>query len=501
MISEDKILLVEDQEPWRKSFARIVKDYGELREVVHLDKEDFNRKFRKASDFDSIAYCLIDLELDPHSSRKMNDTAGFDEVLPALRSMAPWVPTGCVSVHLFHDHQILRRVSLGDFDGLFPKEGILPDTRNPKSDEGNVTVAGAAKVQLASEFNADEWRKILSALSKKRVASMIGISVGEVTKRLCHASEIVRNLKMSSTIKVGDELTQFTEALSLLGFQADKMRLNEIPQGHSKINVGRLQLIGHDDQGNYDACWLLKWGRPIRKLHQEIAAHYRMLRRGLDRRLFMPPVYNEVLAWNNVGYIAYRFEKECLSAEEYAHNNGVGMFAEQLGAITKELYRECHKGFAKPEEVLIEWCNLNEIDIASRFGDKAQHPLDVSDCLIHGDFHLHNILISDQKPVLIDFACSTIGPIIIDVAKLAVDSFCRLLPLSDITSQMFSFDECLKSKIGILLNCFGPYLTRPDDKALYSFVAQGFAIRYLEYTDISDEVKSALKKALADVLG
>lgn len=62
---------------------------------------------------------------------------------------------------------------------------------------------------------------------------------------------------------------------------------------------------------------------------------------------------------------------------------------------------------------------INEQKIIQK--DLLQHPLEVTKALIHGDFHLRNILIKDNSPKLIDFARSDYGPIAIDAAKLIID--------------------------------------------------------------------------------
>lgn len=483
MSNKELILVIENDESWREKLKEILLSYGEDREIIKLGYNDFITAYNKNHSFDNVAYCFVDLELGPKSNREMNDTWGLDKVLPHIRRLAPWIPVACLSMYIDNDFPgIIYDLSFSDFDVFYPKR-IIYDQEHKKTNP---------------DFNQNKWQNMLQQLSIKRVATMSGRSVEEI-KRLLNDS---KNMKLTLSESTQPKITEFgegkfKEGLALMDFGSLELSINELVQGFSGINVGKLSAYGRDDKGEIHSYWLIKWGKPIRKLAEEAEAHHRMFQRGIDRSLQVPQLHHKAISWNGMGYLAYSYEDKALTALEFVHKNEVKGLVPHMNKITSSLYSKSHKGSVSPRRELEKWCGvLNDKELEALGNDNLNHPLESTFALIHGDLHLRNILITDGKPTLIDFARSDSGPIVIDLAKLLIDILVFCEDAQQIKSEMFKWDTIKTSSLGCLLSVFEKYVPASDDIKFFELAIKAYALKYLTYPDVKEDRKKAISEAL-----
>lgn len=478
MNTTEKILIIENDIAWRDQFEKILRTIGETREIQKVDFTEFMNLFKQADHFDGIGYCFVDLELGPGSDSRINDRWGHEKVLPHVRRLAPWVSVACISRYITGQAEIVGELSTSDFDGIYPKQIIS---------EGNRT---------HPEFNKKCWMDILLNLKIKRNASLTGRSVTELNELFREAHKAKLNFDdaaRESVEETGEE--EFRQAISLLGLNGTHISLDEIVTGFSGIYVGKLGVYGESEKGPNHSYWLLKWGSPIRKIAHEVDAHRRLLRKGLERRLQVPLLHNNVINWGGFGLIAYGFEEDAKTALETISESGIPAFAPILRRTVKHLYGRGRRVLPiSPRDTLHSWWKLDVDEQKSIPSELMCHTLEVTHAMIHGDFHLRNILIKEDQATLIDFAKSDYQPIAIDAAKIIIDAL--VFAISEIPEDAFEWFTLKASPIQELVEIFEEFLTGRDDKSFLQIALRAYAAKYLDYPDVADGRKDQLRRTL-----
>ncbi|MBF0343692.1 MAG: aminoglycoside phosphotransferase family protein [Nitrospirae bacterium] len=477
MSNFEKILFIENEISWFKNIKAILNEFDDKHDIQMVDIEEFMTSYRSNESFNSLRYCFVDLELGPGTDRSCNDTLGLDHVLPKIRSLAPWIPTACISRHITGEETILRLLSVSDFDGIYPKKIIST---------GN---------KIHPDFNKTLWNSILLDLRIKRVAAMTGRTTFKITTLLEKSKNV--ELRLSDNIRkivdgIGTE--QFQEGIALLELGGTTLIISEITGGYSGINVWRIEASDSGTKGLFRSHWLIKWGADIIKLDKEIQAHYQMLQRGINRSLQVPLLHHNVVAWSGIGYIAYVFEKDAQTALEFIRKNNVEKFTKHIEKIVKFLY-STDKNFFDPIKELKRWCDFNVENNHTTHKESLQRQFELTGALIHGDLHLRNILIKDNMPVLIDFARSDYAPIALDTAKLVID----ILVFSDVCDLdeiSLDWNSLSKSPLKGILNAYKEHLNSDDNKTFFDLAIKEYAHKYTTYPDVSDDKKGALKRLL-----
>jgi hypothetical protein len=383
MNTDEKILMIENDTSWRNQFKKILCAIGEDREIKMLDFYDFDAQYKTSQDFNNIGCCFIDLELGAGLGQKLSDTWGKDKVLSHIRKIASWIPVACITRYISGNPLIVCDLSVSDFDGFYPKEVIAIMDEN--ADGGFKT---------HPEFNQVRWKGILNDLRIKRVASSTGRTLTETKALLNNAGNI--NLTLSEIVKKDVEkygIEKFKEGLSLMGLGGNDISVDEIISGFSGMLVAKVNAYGNDNKGAIRSYWLLKWGAQVCKLAEESEAHKRMFQRGIERSLQIPQLHPNVIYWKGLGYIAYGFEKDAKTALELIYNKGTESIISHIEKIAAHIYSNSTKVPISPREQLLKWCKLDDNNHNIFTDTLLQHPLEVSGTLIHGDFHLRNILI------------------------------------------------------------------------------------------------------------
>lgn len=481
-----QIVVVDDSSGWLDVLEKLLREYGEQRDIVKINREGFFKEYNEPHKFKLVDYCFVDLELVGVKTKKddkKTDDYGLTQVLPHIRLRAPWIPTACVSVWISNDPKIMHELSVSDFDGLYPKELI------------GEWDAAVGKFRTDPKFNRDLWAKILRDLEIKRLSSMTGRSVLDVTQLAGDAGKIkvIPSQEVRDTVykDLGGDIV--TEAIATLGLGGSKVSLNQIVTGFSGVYVIKAEVFGVGDGGSFRSKWLFKMGRSIGKLAQEAAAHRRIFCRGVDRSLIVGQLFPNPVIWKGLGVIAYGFEEDTRTALEVTKDNGVAQLAGAVLKISKSLY-------ASPEK-----CPCDIREETSRWigrGTKIQEIVSshtrafvISRALIHGDLHLRNILISKGAATLIDFARSDVGPIAIDAAKLAADTLVFAKP-ELLKAENIKWIALKKTELGVLLEPFEEYMKADDDYRAFDVFLMAFLRRYVSYDDVLPEIKALIETAL-----
>jgi len=169
MSTDELIINVENDISWRESFEGTLRAIGEHREILQVDIKQFLDRFKTSKDFNHISYCFVDLELGAGTSKELNDTWGLDRVLPHIRKLAPWIPVACLSRYIISYPEIIGRLAVSDFDGIYPKE-IISKKVDREED----------KWKTHPNFNLSVWNEMLKGLRIRRLASMTGRSVLQI---------------------------------------------------------------------------------------------------------------------------------------------------------------------------------------------------------------------------------------------------------------------------------------------------------------------------------
>jgi hypothetical protein len=231
-------------------------------------------------------------------------------------------------------------------------------------------------------------------------------------------------------------------------------------------------------------------------LAAEAAAHRLAFRRGLDRSLQVPQLHPNAIAWCGIGYLAYAFEREAVTALAASKQAGIDSLEPSIAELASGLYRAVRRKSILEGQELAKWIAVDVTAPSSGGAALPDRVSEVSWSLIHGDLHLRNIFVRHQRPTLIDFARSEFGPVAIDAAKLVMDAL-AFVPGAIQQAVGFTLEGVLQSPVAPLLRPFAAILRAQQDHRLFNEALRAYARRYLHYSDVPKDVKDVLRKIVA----
>lgn len=482
-----KYLYIDDQEDQREEFTRHLREWLHVSwdPVVFRSVREIEAHALRKGAFDEIAVALVDLELGPRAGQDRTDVWGGSKVLPLLRQHAPWIPTICFSQYLENGESLALAGAFG-FDGLLSKLYVQEGQCAPK-----------------------DWHDLCRGAALARVAHLTGRSlnaVDECQRRRIElkAPEEVRQL----FLRDGEE--KFRLLLCLLLPPCKKIVLDPIVQGFSGLYVVR----AHCTSDSARSTWLVKWGTEIRKLQEEAAAHRRMFEDGFTREYSLPQLWSNVVAWDNLGGIAYEFAEGAGSLLDLLPTHTLAQVADLLTPMLQRLYRGSHAEREHPlpylqrlvPKVLRMWKGENygkrvaqvcDGSTASSFGQS----IDLVKGNQHGDLHARNILVVDGRPLLIDLVHyrnrDHEGLPLLDLAKLLVD-FCAFGPPEWIDLNAVMRGTIFQGPSQVLLKAAlnERETMKPEEATFWSTAVCCLLAEYSTYSDLSNERRDQFLAAL-----
>lgn len=438
---------------------------------------------------DSYDIALIDLQLyDPIGKMyNLNNLSGGMYVLPYLRKNAPWLPVIAFS-RLFSDENPETHALAGSFgfDGHIPRI-IFPQKK----------------------INRELWRTIVDQATLLRKRAIMGT---EFSYEKAHA---IGNDKIAcDPSELKDMLTNNFPAWEKLikecFYYGDQIILTSIPGGFSGAVTLRSEVIEKKVGKGTSGSWLVKISKSPWKLNLEVKAHLEAIRSGQEYARTVPLLWNGVVVENGIGLIAYQFAKNTKVALECITDaKSAAMLCVELKSMFTGMYPtekiddkqgiELNKLFATwfPLELLKRTANrFHESDfkntlLAIADGKTVQNIPNVlkpNYCWLHGDLHLRNILIGDRN-LLIDFARSQMGPLVLDLAKFASDLLLRVgeLRTNDFPVFLENENQCLLKVLNPINSIFN---LNAHDMILYNLLLKIYLAIAINYPDVDDNAKA-----------
>lgn len=447
------------------------------------------------SQLDSYDVALIDLQFyDPIDGQyDLKNLAGGTKVLPYLRENAPWLPTIAFSKLFSDEHEALQAVA-----GSFGFDGHIPRRLFP-----------------LNRITRNLWKIIVNQAVLLRKRAVLGAEFDPEKAQAISDDNIICNSKELKD-KLNNEFPSWKEVIKDSFYYGDQIILSSIPGGFSGAVTLKTEVIekkiGKGTAGN----WLVKISKSPWKLNMEVKAHLNAIRSGQEYARTVPLLWNGVVVKNRIGLIAYQFAKntkvalECLSDA-----NSASKLCDELKTMFKGLYpseKIDDKQGIEFSRFINEWFSSEKLKKATRHfkGKKFEQTLlAIADgktvknipgvlkpnlCWLHGDLHLRNILLGERN-VLIDFARSKMGPLVLDLAKFASDLLLRVDELRTDGLPVF-----IENKNDSLLQVLHPinslFKFNNHDIILYNLLLKIYLAIALDYPDVDDKAKEWVIKKL-----
>ena len=458
-------------------------------------KKPVEKELPSRSQLDSYDVALIDLQFyDPIGGQyDLENLAGGTRVLPYLRENAPWLPTIAFSKLFSDQHEALQAVA-----GSFGFDGHIP-----------------RKLFPLNKINRNLWEIIINQAILLRKRAVLGAEFDPEKAQAMSDDNIICDSKELKD-KLNNEFPLWREVIKDSFYYSDQIILSSIPGGFSGAVTLKAEVIekkiGKGTAGN----WLVKISKSPWKLNMEVKAHLNAIRSGQEYARTVPLLWNGVVVKNRIGLIAYQFAKntkvalECLSDD-----NSASKLCGELKTMFKGLYppeKIDDKQGIEFSKFINEWFSPKKLEkVARHFQDKEfeQTLLTIADgktvknipgvlkpnlCWLHGDLHLRNILLGERN-VLIDFAISKMGPLVLDLAKFASDLLLRVDEL-----RTDEFPVSIENKNHLLLQVLYPinnlFNFNKDDIILYDIFLKIYLAIALDYPDVDDKAKEWVIKKL-----
>ena len=497
--SKPHILLVDDKASARSDIESALKENAMFPTFDFVTPGDrkipAEKELPKNFQLDSYDIALVDLQFyDPIGGlHDLYNLPGGTNVLPYLRKNAPWLPVIAFSKLFSDDYGALHALASSfGFDGHIPRK-LFP----------------------LNKINRILWKTIVSQAVLLRKRAVMGaefdyekaLSIGD-DKIICDPAELNEMLDNNFPL--------WRKVIKDSFYYSDQIMLSSIPGGFSGAITLRADVIekkvGQGTAGN----WLVKLSKSPWKLNMEVKAHIEAIRSGQEYARTVPLLWNGVVVENRIGLIAYQFAKgtkvalECLSDAKSAStlcNNLKSMFT---GMYPDEKIDD-KQGIALNSS-LGTWFSSEKLrQAASHFQDSEFQKtlLAIADgktvnnisnvlkpnlCWLHGDLHLRNILMGERN-LLIDFAKSKMGPLVLDLAKFASDLLLRVNEL-----RTDDFPVFMENKNKLLMKVLHPinsiFKFNHHDLILYNLLLKVYLAIAIEYPDVEDNAKGWIVEKL-----
>ena len=260
---------------------------------------------------------------------------------------------------------------------------------------------------------------------------------------------------------------------------------------------------------------MIKLSHSPAKLHKEVQAHTRMTRSGIEYARNVQLLWSGVLVENRTAGIVYQFAHGTKEAATLIEDDEktIEDVCSRIGKILQDFYAKGTACRDLPANVLVKWgpeANfLLNAASAIRTGDTAdllralaankptRHlatSVTFRQSLIHGDLHLGNVMLGDRD-VLIDYARSDVGPVVLDVARLAVDLLVRAPMLHEAVLPKFGTTGVSRFSKALHLVSSGLKLDA-DDCMLGDMFLRVLLAQCLNYDSVTTDTKTWIVSAL-----
>ncbi|MHB1687804.1 MAG: phosphotransferase [Ignavibacteriaceae bacterium] len=382
-------------------------------------------EFLKGDEFDGYHFAFVDVELDPDFIDDKRKYAGGSDVLPFIRKNAPWLPVIGYSKH----YEISDSHKPQEFNSLIHAiAGTFPfDISIPRS------------VLSSKKTNKTDIISLLEAAKNNRISSCIGIEPDLSNKPTLQISAALKTELMEIDLDIESLLQTFF-------WFANVVSLEKFTSGFSGSIVLKAYTDNKDGHLSEESMWVLKINKSSYKLHQELRSHQLMSRKGFPHAMMVPLLWPNVISNGNCGIIGYQLAKNYLPLSQSVNSkeklfNSLNPYSAQFkdfyyrNSMDRKLLRILlQNSFGK-----ITLSDIDNFDsLQDKFKDFINHYVneaedeyldktyEFSNCLIHGDLHCNNIMISGKNLIFIDFAHAENGAIVYDMSKLFLDIIVQL---------------------------------------------------------------------------
>jgi hypothetical protein len=490
MSSAINILLVDDSPIVKEEISKNLEIIGVKNKIDYFCPQidtPITDLLPSGSALNKYGLALVDLELYPlkeNATYSPDDLAGGTQVLPYLRKEAPWLPVIAES-RLFGEEAEYFVAIAGSygFDGHMPRH-----------------------VFRSSVFNRALWDVLFSSAILSRKRSILGSDYTSSNERL----KIITDKAIESFLD--QHLSSWQQLIRDIFYYSDKVTINPIGEGFSGAITLHTQVIQRSVDESTSAEWLLKLSNNPWKLNKEVEAHLAFMRSGAEYARTVPLLWRGIVSEMGIGGIAYQFAAGTKVALSICNDINSSI---ELSKRILPLFQKIYKNEKIVEHtdnisnLLKVWFSNNRLEQAIKNTSNEKFRKDLTGvldngecgdlgkivhykrCWIHGDLHLRNILIG-ERDVLIDFARSKPGPLVLDIAKLTSD---LLLNVTELRGDRFPSLSGTDHPINRVIEPFNNlFKFIKDEINLYNIFLKMFLLISLNYPDIKEEAKSWINK-------
>ena len=490
-----KILLVDDALNVEEEVCEGLRKIGVKTEIDHHCPRHREQRFGgchlpAGREFDGYDLALVDLELFPledYVNLIPGDLRGGYEILPYIRREAPWLPVIGYSQHFKRAIERFLPIACSfGFDGYLPR-GLFRDKG----------VTQALWDEIYTQAKLVRSRSILGETFSESAAESVEIACsvetrGELDRRFANWEPLLRRL------------FHFVK----------RVVLEPLRGGWSGAAVFRAFARQAVSLGEKEGQWLVKISLSPGKLHEEVQAHLRMMRSGMEYARNVQLLWAGTVVEDAVGAIAYQF---ALGTQEAAEllvegTKDARAICERVAKILNGFY-----GVTVEREigasVLRTWSPsaeslLNAVKkiepgatatLLHSLAMNASNPsidkaIQFHQSLIHGDLHLGNIMLG-ERDVLIDFARSKVGPLAVDVGRLATDFVIRVPALREAVPTIRGSHGPFGKVFKIVADSLN---LMEDDYTLAELFFRIFLAQHLNYESVPADTKNWIISVLKE---
>lgn len=442
----------------------------------------------KGDELNNYDLALIDLELYPlrQSVEYLpEDLAGGTEVLPYLRKVAPWLPIIAMS-RLYSE----AAKSFFAIAGSYGFDGQLP-----------------RHIVVSSSFSRTLWDYLITRAKILRKNSILGYSFK-------HPNVLLKPIINPDTKLILDKKFPTWESIcQQIFYFGDKYSASPIGEGFSGAMTLKTKVTEKTISETTESLWLLKISQNPQKAHEEVQSHLAFMRSGFEYARTVPLLWPGVIVENGIAAIAYQFAEATEVAYDKVNNfESTNKVCGELKTLFHSLYNneKISKDDSVVSNIISDWFSMDIVKesiklipsvtinkIGLKFKKGTNHNflseiVSYQRCWLHGDMHLRNILMG-KRNVLIDFARSKPGPIVIDLAKFSTDLLLKITEFQEDTFPSWG-TECLLNRAIKPISSI--IILHEDDVKLYNLFLILYLVVALTYKDITPTSKKYIKNII-----
>lgn len=218
-----------------------------------------------------------------------------------------------------------------------------------------------------------------------------------------------------------------------------------------KKRIGKGNTAEVFEYGNGKICKLFFEGYP----HEYAELEFQNAKEMYKNKIRIPAPFQIVTAENRTGIIYEKIEGETLSSVMAKEKKSIDKLLNMFVHLQLDILSHHSRNVLSYKEYLTAMLKNKEIANPAILNVIKSLPED--DCLLHGDFHPNNILITpDGTPVIIDFMNVCYGPSLYDIARTyflikqfnkdLADKYLKEIGVSEnnITEYLYIIEFCRK---------------------------------------------------------